>query len=255
MTIQGIPGHEAKPGGDVAGRQFWESTWSTAKPEIYPGPIFHFAPLMERYLPKKKGLRLIELGAVPGNHLVYFSKEFGYRVCALDYLADMSVVRETFAINGVSDFEIVNRDLFEFFPSEKFDVVFSIGLVEHFEDWRAIWNKHVDLLKPGGFLVIGLPNTRYLHWLLMKLLCPSILAVHRTYLMSPKVLNKLSAQSGLDVLFCNYLGTYRPFYAMPAPLSFVSRVVIKLLNLAGLGHIPNRFASPFIFLIAKKSGT
>ena len=39
------------------------------------GPVFQFVPPAEKYLPK-----LIELGAMPGNHLVYFNKEFGYQV-------------------------------------------------------------------------------------------------------------------------------------------------------------------------------
>jgi SAM-dependent methyltransferase len=255
MASQRKAGQEVEAGGDVAGQQFWESTWSTVKPVLYPGSVFQFAPIAEKYLPKTKGLRLIELGAMPGNHLVYFNKVLGYRVCALDYVSDMGVLEKTFAINGMDDFEIINCNLFEFFPDEKFDIVFSSGLIEHFEDWRAIWTKHIDLLKPGGFLFIGLPNTRFLHWILMKLFCPSILAVHRTYLMSPKVLGRLSAQSGLDVLFCNYIATYRPFYPVPAPILFVSRVVIKLLNLAGLGEVPNRWASPFIFLVAKKRET
>jgi SAM-dependent methyltransferase len=252
MTTKSMTGPET--GGDVAGREYWESTWSTAKPVLYPGPVFQFAPLAEKHLPKAKGLRVIELGAMPGNHLVYFNKEFGYRVCALDYVADMSIVEQTFAINGVSDFEIVNCNIFEFSSAEKFDVVFSVGLVEHFEDWRAIWNRHTELLKPGGYLFIGLPNTRFLHWILMKLFCPSMLAVHRTYLMSRKVLGRLSAESGLDVLFCNYIATYRPFYPVPAPVGFLNRVIIKLLNLSGLGEVPNKFASPFIFLVARNTG-
>jgi 2-polyprenyl-3-methyl-5-hydroxy-6-metoxy-1,4-benzoquinol methylase len=252
MTIGGEIGPETGvSGGDVAGQEFWESTWSTAKPAFYRGPIFQFAPLAEKYLPKIKGLTLIELGAMPGNHLVYFNKEFGYRVCALDYVADMDVVKKTFAINGVTDCEIVNCNLFDYFPDEKYDVVFSTGLIEHFEDWQAIWNKHIDFLKPDGFLFIGLPNTRFLHWIFMKLFCPSILAVHRMYLMSPKTLKRLSVESGLDVLFCNYIATYRPFYPVPTPIQFVSRVVIKLLNVTGLGNVPNRFGSPFIFLVAR----
>jgi hypothetical protein len=99
---------EGEPGGDVPGRHFWESAWSKAKPEAYPGPIFQFAPLAEKNLPKTKELNAIELGAMPGNHLVYFNKEFGYRVRALDYVHDISLIKDTFAINGIQDFEIVN---------------------------------------------------------------------------------------------------------------------------------------------------
>jgi hypothetical protein len=55
MTIKSMTGPET--GGDVAGREFRESIWSAAQPELYPGPIFQFAPLQKNYLPKAGKLR------------------------------------------------------------------------------------------------------------------------------------------------------------------------------------------------------
>jgi hypothetical protein len=55
MTTKSMTGPES--GGDVAGREFWESIWSAAKPDLCPGPIFQFAPLAKKYLPKAGRLR------------------------------------------------------------------------------------------------------------------------------------------------------------------------------------------------------
>ncbi|MGH6844598.1 MAG: hypothetical protein ACRECU_07740, partial [Methylocella sp.] len=126
--------------------------------------------------------------------------------------------------------------------------------VEHFDDPIAILDKHHQMLRPGGLLFIGIPNTRYLHWIFMSMFCKDILDVHRTHLMSLRVLSAYAWSKGMEVLFCDYMTTFRPLYPTPPWFALCSRAITKALRLAGLENIPNRFASPFIFFIAKKSG-
>ncbi|MGB7044057.1 MAG: hypothetical protein WBD65_03835, partial [Methylocella sp.] len=102
-------------------------------------------------------------------------------------------------------------------------------------------------------LFIGIPNTRYLHWIFMSMFCKDVLDVHRTHLMSFPVLRAYAQSKGMEVLFCDYITTFRPFYPTPPWFAWGSRAITKALTLAGLDNIPNRFASPFIFFIAKKS--
>jgi hypothetical protein len=63
--------------GDAAGKSFWDSAWSNAKPTTYEGPVLQFSHLARKFVPDGKGKKAIELGAIPGNHLVHFHKEFG----------------------------------------------------------------------------------------------------------------------------------------------------------------------------------
>lgn len=238
--------------GDVAGKSFWESAWQHTKPIPYEGPVFQFCDLASKFISEGKGKKAIELGAMPGNHLVYLHKEFGYHVTGLDYVSDITLLRTTFEINNVSECRIINEDLFLVDMKDEFDVVFSSGLVEHFDNPIAILDRHYHMLRPGGVLFVGVPNTRYLHWILMTIFCKDVLDVHRTYLMSLPALRNYAHNKGMDVLFCDYITTFRVFYPTPRWFALCARVIAKILRVAGLQNIPNRFASPFIFLIAKK---
>jgi hypothetical protein len=59
----------ASPSGTQLGR--------TPKPTTYEGPVLQFSHLARKFVPDGKGKKAIELGAIPGNHLVHFHKEFG----------------------------------------------------------------------------------------------------------------------------------------------------------------------------------
>lgn len=238
--------------GDAAGKSFWESAWSNAKPMAYEGHVFQFSQLARKFIPDGAGKKAIELCVMPGNHPVYFHKEFGFHVTALDYVSDTSLLRDTFDKNNVTKYEILNCDLFSVDIQSNFDLVFSSGLVEHFDVPVAILDKHHPMLRPGGLLFIGIPNTRYLHWIFMSMFCKGILDVHRTHLMSLPILRAYAQSRGMEALFCDYITTFRTFYPTPPWFAWRSRAVTKALRLAGLENIPNRFASPFIFFIAKK---
>lgn len=242
----------ARGAGDVAGKGHWEKTWRDMQPQPYPGPIFEFAPLLERYLPRDTGFVALEIGAMPGNNLVYLNKRFGYRVHAVDYVDDVRLLNATFGLNGITDYRIFQCDVFAFEPSQLYDVVFSSGFVEHFSDYEAVFWTHVRLTRPGGYVVIFIPNTTRLHALLMRQFCPDLLSIHVRHLMSRWVLNELCAEHGLDVLYCNYLKTYRAFYPVPRALELANRGIIKALNAMRLSNIPNSFASPFVYLVARR---
>jgi len=243
------------PPTDAAGRLFWEQTWAGHQPQSYPGPtVFDFHELYQRFLPRSEALTCIEIGAMPGNHLVYFRKEYQYRVTALDYCSDLSPLINTFAVNGIDEYSLINVDLFSIADEERYDVVFSSGFVEHFDDYERVMAAHVKMLKEHGHLLVTVPNTRYIHAALMRLFCPRILATHRTYLMDPNVLRQVTEGLGCDVLFCGYLRTFRPFYPLPSWMGLLARAIGRCLRVLRLDRVSNEFASPYLYLVARKRG-
>jgi SAM-dependent methyltransferase len=237
---------------DAAGRSYWDRVWQGRQPERYAGPLYEFHDLYRRYLPHTPGLSLLEIGAVPGNHLVYFAKEFGYRVSGIDYSAEFPLIEASLALNGVRAEALFNEDVFRFEAPEKYGIVFSSGFVEHFDPPGPVIELHARLVANGGFLVLTVPNTRFLHKWLMSLSCPEVLAVHNPVLMDRKVLSEMVERCGMEVLFCDYLRTFRPFYKVDRWLELPCRAVGKALRIAHLDRLPNRFASPYLHLIARK---
>src|ERR1051325_6561309 len=147
--------------GDAAGREFWNSTWETLPPlHRYEGPVFEQHPVLARYLSgtHSAGASAIEIGCVPGNYMVYLNKEFGYRVDGIDYSEKLDHVRANLEYNGIHNSRLFAGDFFDFVPPERYDLVFSGGFVEHFDDHELVVRKHAELAKPGGLVVIFVPN-------------------------------------------------------------------------------------------------
>jgi SAM-dependent methyltransferase len=237
---------------DAAGNDYWYRTWATYRPQVYPGPIFDFHDLYRRHLPCDGAYSCLEIGAMPGNHMVYFHREFGYRVTGIDYCSDLTPIVETMELNGIPDYTLINADVFGLSDGKRYDVVFSSGFVEHFEDYRQAIAVHVEAARPGGFLLVTVPNATHLHGILMRAFCPDLLAIHRTYLMDRRTLRSIVESLGCEVVYCNYLKTFRPFYPLPRPVAFMARIANKFLRLAHLDRVPNAIASPYLYLVARK---
>jgi 2-polyprenyl-3-methyl-5-hydroxy-6-metoxy-1,4-benzoquinol methylase len=239
--------------GDAAGKEFWENTWH-ALPTIrlYEGPVFEQHPVLARYLSKTGGGSAIEIGCVPGNFMVYLNKEFGYRVDGLDYSDQLDYVRANLECNGIFDSNLFHLNFFEFAPDWRYDLVFSAGFVEHFEDHELVVKRHADLAKPGGLVVIFLPNLTHLHKWLTWIFARDLLRVHRLQLMEKRVLRRTLEEAGLQILHCDYHRTFRPPYRLPRAMDLVSRGVQKILSICRLDNIGNRFASPYLISVSMK---
>ena len=110
-----------------------------------------------------EGVRAIELGAGRGLNGLLFAQR-GADVTLLDNLPRaLEQARELWDANGVS-FHGAEADLFAL-PDElrgAFDVSMSYGLCEHFLGERrlAVVRAHLEVLRPGGLALIGVPNRR-----------------------------------------------------------------------------------------------
>ncbi len=70
-----------------------------------------------------------------------------------------------------------------------FDVVYSAGVIEHFEDPSRIVRIHAELLKPGGLALITVPNLRGIYG---RLASEETLAIHNLDIMTPQALRGLA---------------------------------------------------------------
>jgi SAM-dependent methyltransferase len=146
---------------------YWTGLWSaTALPPPfdptsadYLGKRYH--EVFERHLPKSNGeLELLELGCGTSRWLPYFARHFGFRVSGLDYSeVGCNAAREILNRDGVTG-TVLHGDVFN--PASdfenRFDVVISLGLVEHFRDTGSALRSFARFAKPGGLVVTTVPN-------------------------------------------------------------------------------------------------
>ena len=126
---------------------------------------FAFHKLLKAHLPVCPDWSAIEIGSSPGNNLVKLHRNFGYKPYGVEYShLGVLLTRETFRRHGFDTANVIEADLFDQkFQNRfqgRFDVVFSLGFIEHFDPPDEVVSLHVNLLKPGGFLVCQIPNLR-----------------------------------------------------------------------------------------------
>ena len=223
--------------------------------------------VLEKYLPRQG--RLVEIGCAPGRALLMFRTRFGLEPFGVEYSDSgyRATVAE-FERQRVDSRGVIRGDFtdpkFRSRYREHFDVVFSNGLIEHFVNPAAIVGYHVELLKPGGHLVVVIPNLRgLLYHPVLSLTCPDILAIHNLSIMRLSEFHTLFTNQPLDVYYCDYVGTVSlPLMVRPQPnrilktFFVVAQAVFDILFVNILRHrdLHNRFTSPYLLYIGIKRG-
>lgn len=240
-------------------KKYWQGQMSGFKPFEVTG--HDLESLLLHYLPADAGMSCVEIGAYPGASLCYLAKKFGYKPTAIEYRDDAADIGRLFEHNGIADLEIINDD-FLGLKGLQFDVVTSFGFVEHFADYRKMIALHVEMMKPGGYLVLAVPYLGGLQGVLRKLLLtPEALAelyrTHNRQVMSLSEMEGNLERLGLTLLYGDFVMGGRFWVAPDSPrirpgLRWLAQAV-ALLDRVVLGKIPSSFLySPMIVCIARK---
>jgi SAM-dependent methyltransferase len=104
-----------------------------------------------------RGGRALEIGCFPGRYLAYLGRA-GFEVNGVDLTPRVPEMREWLVREGVRVGRVEMGDFFAFQDPTGFDLVLSSGFIEHFEDWKRCLDRHIDLIKPGGYLFLSAPN-------------------------------------------------------------------------------------------------
>jgi len=197
-------------------KKYWEDCWDKIRlPAIVDPTTKHVVSkeiirIFQDYLPKKK-LSAVEIGGAPGQYIAYMKKFHGYDVSAIEYTEiGCRKIKENFEILGF-DVDIYDRDFFDDLSDiPRFDVVFSIGFIEHFNDLDDVFQRHISLLKKGGILVLGVPNFRGLSEKVLSRTAPDMLSRHNLKAMDIDNWDTLENKFGLKPLFKGYIGGFDP---------------------------------------------
>ena len=206
--------------GDSAGlteETYWDSYWSSvslpAEITRRPGRFYLNAILdvFDRFVPKSPGQTVLEVGGAPGQYLAYMHRAFGAEVHCLDYSAmGCSKAEENLALLNIPG--CVHRvDLFD--PDVSlgpFDVVYSLGFIEHFSNLVPVVARHLALLKPGGLLILGAPNFLGVNRWFLSRLAPELLAKHNLLAMDVDNWAQFEDTLGLLPIWKGYVGGFEP---------------------------------------------
>ena len=240
--------------GSLPDKAFWDAYARNSAEGEYES-LFH--NVLWRLLPRERPLAYLEIGCAPGHDLAYFARRYGYRVSGLDY-SRMDLVRAALAHEDVVPERLIEADFTTYESAERYDVVASFGLVEHFADPDWAVRRQAAFVRPGGYVVVEVPNLRYVNGLLCRLFLPRLLAAHNLAAMSPR---RLAAALGPDfeILHCRYrftcalfVNARNPFIADHPGRRRLVRILRWPLERLRLDDVPSRFFSPYILLVARR---
>ena len=192
--------------------------------------------IVKKYLPDLRGARFLEVGSAPGETLVKHQQVLGCVPFGVDYSEPgIEANRQVFSAHRLDPNNVICADFFaEAFQAEhreSFDVVFSAGFIEHFTDAGRVVDHHLNLLKPGGYLIIGIPNLRGLNYLLLRIFYKELLAIHNLDIMRASAFAQLFNTEKVERLFSGYYGTLSLDIVAArddSPLRFVLTAMKKL---------------------------
>ena len=239
----------------LATKKYWEQLNRTAG-------ITHtipFSNLLRTFLEKKiSSTRVaLEIGCVPGTYLGYISKTFGYYPEGIDYVKGAAnVTNATLKDFGLNAATIYEEDFLDWEPVKTYDLVCSFGFIEHFDDTLQIVDKHVNILKKDGVLILEIPNFSSGQYFLHTLLDKRNLERHNTKIMNLSFFKDIQKRHDLQTLYLGYTGGMFDFWSEdsnPNTAQKILRFAVRILAFFGR-RIPlhNKYFSPFIILIAKK---
>lgn len=103
-----------------------------------------------------ENIRVLEVGCGAGFSVKYLDKPYSAYV-GVDYSQELIDYANQYNLSPKAQF--ICDNIKEYQPEEKFDVIFMIGVLHHFDDMQGILAHIVSFLKPGGILVANEPQS------------------------------------------------------------------------------------------------
>jgi 2-polyprenyl-3-methyl-5-hydroxy-6-metoxy-1,4-benzoquinol methylase len=209
------------------------------------------------------GNLIAEAGCGGSAILPYFHTEFGFQAEGIDNSSVGLNLSRTIARQSGIDTPVQMADVFNL-PAElreRYDIVFSYGLAEHFRPTTLILKALSKLARPGGHVLTLVPNMSGALGLLQRLANPEVYAIHVP--LTERDLALAHEQSDLKLIEAGYLMTAN-FSAInfqgantiasqigPRLASWTSKA-FWILESAGMPEMPNRLTSPYVYALAQK---
>lgn len=261
-----------KKNNKLSEKTYWDSVLEKANlPRLNTNKNFNFKITMnflDNILNQYKGKSLIEIGCGSSGWLPYFANTYNFQISGLDYSeVGCKLAIENLKMQNIHYEDIFCKDLFEFgcTNGKKFDVVFSYGVIEHFNDPKKLIQIFYNMLNPGGIIISLVPNLVGLNGILTKYSMKSIYDMHIT--ITKDQLIKYHQLDGLLNIKTNYVG---PMCLSVLPLDKSKHWLINRANIffnifyriasksirifysLNPQNVSSRFFSPYVIGVYKK---
>lgn len=210
-----LPIPEASRAPARSGKRWIPARWRQVYREIrsvHAQRILHRV-LLPPLLAEMRGGRFLEIGSAPGYNGLDFQRNYGLEPYGLEYSEPRAMAqRKLYRQHQLPEEWVIQGDFFDdrlLSPlRESFDVVASFGFIEHFEHPAQVIARHLEYLRPGGVLLVGVPNLGVgsVNGWLARRFNPAVYALHNIETCTAAGFRRLYPPPGCDPVFCGPLG-------------------------------------------------
>jgi SAM-dependent methyltransferase len=244
-------------------QKFWEDYWNNKRDELIINveDKGYFQQELDKIISDSNIKSVLELGGFPGTYSVYLKKKYNLDTSVLDYYINQQIVNELLEVNNLqkNSIDLIEDDLTLNHEIIKiYDFVFSLGLIEHFIDTKQIVKRHLDFLKPGGELMILIPNFRGINGWLQRKFDRANYDVHYIECMDLDYLRTIASDLKIQNRSVYYTGRFSVWLGNMKTQSPFVKFFVKCLLVTGklatkIIPVESKLFSPFIVLKGRKS--
>lgn len=219
-------------------RGYWDDAWGRDIHMRLPSSLNVAVSNVKRLMKSrvKPGMRVLEIGCAPGKMLAWVAKIMNATVAGLDYSErGINSAKKLFKALEIEG-DLRCEDVFSTtFSPGSFDFVYSVGVVEHFDDAAPIIRQHMNLLRPGGVALVVIPNYGRIYGLVQRRLDNENLLIHNLNIMNCQAMVQLAPKD-----LTSYVRAYAAGRISPWILNFdkkwpvVSKFLFYAINGIGL---------------------
>lgn len=195
---------------DKASKEYWDGVWQSSKRQIVDlRNYYHYRmeSIFKKFIPLYS--KVLEVGCGNSKWLPYFAKYYHSEVWGIDYSKDgVELAKQNLVYQSVKG-NIILGDIFtnNEIPKDYFDVVLSLGFIEHFNNAFETTELIKSFVKSQGLIITLVPNLEgWIGWL-HKVIDLQVYKMH--LVVDPKKLDLIHTYTGLKVVnSAEYLGVF-----------------------------------------------
>lgn len=250
---------------NLTSEAFWTNYWSNI---ILPQKVnFNFkndrviAHEILQFVEERPHMSALEVGCAPGKWLSFLAIDLKCDITGIEYVQIAAEkTAENLKLQNIQNFEIISGDFFTHQFDKKFDLVISLGFIEHFSHYDKVLENQLALVAPDGYLIVGIPRFKGINYFLQKcidfFIQNKLIHSHNLSIMNLQTFEHFAESHKLKILSNRFIGGFEPGLFPVGEINNVfARIVLKTLSRSFnllFGSINSYFTSSYQIAIFKK---